>query len=151
MTLFEFERTLKTELQLGVRNGAFRLLLYRYIYAVETSGAYCLLFGSFLQSTRCRRFRQRITFGSAPARVSPKVTFMSVRTKADAGHGNKNAWHRAECDLLMQDVSISTSKKKSLAERDFSFYFLRNAAWVCKTRSNLRSANRSSCRRTLTR
>ena len=80
-----------------------------------------------MKSPPCRRLL------NGTARVSPKITSFylvgenqekltqDMETKILTIMSDPAMAAQSECDLLMQDVSISTSKKKSLyAERDFS-------------------------------
>lgn len=119
---------------------SFVATLRRYIYADALGNQLdllCLLFGSFLQSTDAEDFTfdngQVCRWLNGTARVSPKITFFylanenqeklaqDMETKILTIMSDPAMAAQSECDLLMQDVSISSSKKKSLyAERDFS-------------------------------
>ena len=119
---------------------SFVVTLRRYIYADALGNQLdllCLLFGSFLQSTDAEDFTfdngQVCRWLNGTARVSPKITSFylvgenqekltqDMETKILTIMSDPAMAAQSECDLLMQDVSISTSKKKSLyAERDFS-------------------------------
>ena len=119
---------------------SFVVTLRRYIYADALGNQLdllCLLFGSFLQSTDAEDFTfdngQVCRWLNGTARVSPKITSFylvgenqekltqDMETKILTIMSDPAMAAQSECDLLMQDVSISSSKKKSLyAERDFS-------------------------------
>ena len=119
---------------------SFVATLRRYIYADALGNQLdllCLLFGSFLQSTDAEDFTfdngQVCRWLNGTARVSPKITSFylasenqekltqDMETKILTILSDPAMAAQSECDLLMQDVSISSSKKKSLyAERDFS-------------------------------
>lgn len=119
---------------------SFVVTLRRYIYADALGNQLdllCLLFGSFLQSTDAEDFTfdngQVCRWLNGTVRVSPKITSFylagenqekltqDMETKILTIMSDPAMAAQSECDLLMQDVSISNSKKKSLyAERDFS-------------------------------
>lgn len=118
---------------------SFVVTLRRYIYADALGNQLdllCLLFGSFLQSTDAEDFTfdngQVCRWLNGTARVSPKITSFylvgenqekltqDMETKILTIMSDPAMAAQSECDLLMQDVSISTSKKSHYTRNGIS-------------------------------